>query len=712
MKFKIVYDKPCRIRFRCGNYAIPKEYEESIRFYISTSSFVKEVGVTSINGGILVMYKTGFRDKVVELVKNLNINTLAPMTEKREYGIKEIDKEFKDSLLKIALKRVFFKAFVPNPIATALTIYNSVKYIKNGLKALSECKLNVDVLDSASIVACFARKNFKTASTVMFLLSISSLLEKYTRERTKAVLTDSLVIKTDKVWLVTSGEDVEIPITELQVGDEIRIHTGNVIPIDGIVTDGEATVNEASITGESLPVMKVTDTSVYAGTVIEEGSVVVKVRELSSNTKISKIIELIDNSENLKASVQSNAENLADRIVPFSFLGFFLTLIFTRNVNKALSLLMVDYSCAIKLSTPIAVISAIREAAVHDITIKGCKYLEAFSNADTIVFDKTGTLTNAEPTLEKIVSFGKYSEEEILKIAACLEEHFPHSVANAVVNAANERGIAHLEEHTEVNYVVAHGISTTLHGKKAIIGSKHFVVEDEHITVTDEQEEIINDKSGACSVLYLAIGDELVGVLCISDPPRDDAKDAIAELKSLGISNIVMLTGDSYKAAKMTAEQLGITEYKYQVLPEDKHKYIEDLKDKGHCVIMVGDGINDTPALAAANVSVAMNDASDIARETADITIKDSSLNQLARVRILSKELMERIHKNYRFILGFNSSLLLLGFMGVITPSLSALLHNASTMMICAKSMTPLSDKKKKDKEVKKIEETSSTEEL
>ena len=687
MKFKIVYDKPCRIRFRCG-------------------SFVKEVDVTSINGGILVMYKTGFRDKVVELVKNLNINTLAPMTEKREYGIKEIDKEFKDSLLKIALKRVFFKAFVPNPIATALTIYNSVKYIKNGLKALSECKLNVDVLDSASIVACFVRKNFKTASTVMFLLSISSLLEKYTRERTKAVLTDSLVIKTDKVWLVTSGEDVEIPITELQVGDKIRIHTGNVIPIDGI-----ATVNEASITGESLPVMKVADTSVYAGTVIEEGSVVVKVRELSSNTKISKIIELIDNSENLKASVQSNAENLADRIVPFSFLGFFLTLIFTRNVNKALSLLMVDYSCAIKLSTPIAVISAIREAAVHDITIKGCKYLEAFSNADTIVFDKTGTLTNAEPTLEKIVSFGKYSEEEILKIAACLEEHFPHSVANAVVNAANERGIAHLEEHTEVNYVVAHGISTTLHGKKAIIGSKHFVVEDEHITVTDEQEELINEKSGACSVLYLAIGDELVGVLCISDPPRDDAKDAIAELKSLGISNIVMLTGDSYKAAKATAEQLGITEYKYQVLPEDKHKYIEDLKDKGHCVIMVGDGINDTPALAAANVSVAMNDASDIARETADITIKDSSLNQLARIRILSKELMERIHKNYRFILGFNSSLLLLGFMGVITPSLSALLHNASTMMICAKSMTPLSDKKKKDKEVKKIEETSSTEE-
>ncbi len=711
MKFKIVYDKPCRIRFRCGNYAIPKEYEESIRFYISTSSFVKEVDVTSINGGILVMYKTGFRDKVVELVKNLNINTLAPMTEKREYGIKEIDKEFKDSLLKIALKRVFFKAFVPNPIATALTIYNSVKYIKNGLKALSECKLNVDVLDSASIVACFVRKNFKTASTVMFLLSISSLLEKYTRERTKAVLTDSLVIKTDKVWLVTSGEDVEIPITELQVGDKIRIHTGNVIPIDGIVTDGEATVNEASITGESLPVMKVADTSVYAGTVIEEGSVVVKVRELSSNTKISKIIELIDNSENLKASVQSNAENLADRIVPFSFLGFFLTLIFTRNVNKALSLLMVDYSCAIKLSTPIAVISAIREAAVHDITIKGCKYLEAFSNADTIVFDKTGTLTNAEPTLEKIVSFGKYSEEEILKIAACLEEHFPHSVANAVVNAANERGIAHLEEHTEVNYVVAHGISTTLHGKKAIIGSKHFVVEDEHITVTDEQEELINEKSGACSVLYLAIGDELVGVLCISDPPRDDAKDAIAELKSLGISNIVMLTGDSYKAAKTTAEQLGITEYKYQVLPEDKHKYIEDLKDKGHCVIMVGDGINDTPALAVANVSVAMNDASDIARETADITIKDSSLNQLARIRILSKELMERIHKNYRFILGFNSSLLLLGFMGVITPSLSALLHNASTMMICAKSMTPLSDKKKKDKEVKKIEETSSTEE-
>ena len=438
--------------------------------------------------------------------------------------------------------------------------------------------------------------------------------------------------------------------------------------------------------------------SVYAGTVIEEGSIVVTVRQLASNTKISKIIELIGNSEELKAGVQSRAEALADRIVPFSFIGFFATLIFTKNITRAVSLLMVDYSCAIKLSTPIAVISAVKEAADNDITIKGGKYLEAFANADTIVFDKTGTLTNAEPVLEKVVAFGDYTEDEVLRISACLEEHFPHSVANAVVIGAEKRGISHSEEHTEVEYVVAHGIATTLHGKRAIIGSKHFVVEDENVTVTKEQQNIIDEKSGSCSVLYLAIGGELSGALCISDPPRKEAKQAIDMLKKQGIKNVVMLTGDSYRAAKATAAMLGITDYKCQVLPEDKHRYVEEMKQNGQKVIMVGDGINDTPALAAANVSVAMNDASDIARETADITIKGSDLRALVRVRKLSKDLMKRINKNYRFIIAFNSTLLLSGFMGVIQPSVSAFLHNASTMMICAKSMTPLTKKNDKDK--------------
>ena len=592
----------------------------------------------------------------------------------------------------LTAKHFAFKMFLPSCFRVPITIFRSLKYIKKALKSLLDCKVNVDVLDGASITSCLLQRNFKTAGTVMFLLSVSGLLEDYTHARTKAVLTDSLAIKTDKVWLVTKDGDVLIPIDDLSIGDNIRVQTGKVIPIDGTVVSGDANVNESSMTGEPLPAHKQEGNSVFAGTVVEEGSLVIKVRELASNTKISKIIDLINDSENLKAGVQSHAERLADRIVPFSFLGFFAVLAFTRNITKAVSLLMVDYSCAIKLSTPIAVISAIKEAADNKITIKGGKYLEAFANADTIVFDKTGTLTNAEPTLEKVISFSEYSEDDILRIAACLEEHFPHSVANAVVIAAAQRGLSHIEEHTQVNYIVAHGISTTLHGKRAVIGSKHFVVEDENVEITQEQQEKINEKSGACSVLYLSVGGELIGVLCISDPPRKEAKKAIELLKSHGIKNVVMLTGDSFKAAKATAEMLGITEYKYQVLPEQKHGYVERLKSDGNKVIMVVDGINDTPALAAADVSVAMSDASDIARETADITITNSDITELVRIRILSELLMRRINKNYRFIIGFNSALMLSGLIGIITPSLSALLHNASTMLICAKSMSPLID--------------------
>ncbi|MCI7211369.1 MAG: heavy metal translocating P-type ATPase [Ruminococcus bromii] len=592
----------------------------------------------------------------------------------------------------LTAKHFAFKMFLPSCFRVPITIFRSLKYIKKALKSLLDCKVNVDVLDGASITSCLLQRNFKTAGTVMFLLSVSGLLEDYTHARTKAVLTDSLAIKTDKVWLVTDDGDVLIPIDDLSVGDNIRVQTGKIIPIDGTVVSGDANVNESSMTGEPLPAHKQEGDSVFAGTVVEEGSLVIRVRELASNTKISKIIDLINDSENLKAGVQSHAERLADRIVPFSFFGFFAVLAFTRNITKAVSLLMVDYSCAIKLSTPIAVISAIKEIADNKITIKGGKYLEAFANADTIVFDKTGTLTNAEPTLEKVISFSEYSEDDILRIAACLEEHFPHSVANAVVIAAAQRGLSHIEEHTQVNYIVAHGISTTLHGKRAVIGSKHFVVEDENVEITQEQQEKINEKSGACSVLYLSVGGELIGVLCISDPPRKEAKKAIELLKSHGIKNVVMLTGDSFKAAKATAEMLGITEYKYQVLPEQKHGYVERLKSDGNKVIMVVDVINDTPALAAADVSVAMSDASDIARETADITITNSDITELVRIRILSELLMRRINKNYRFIIGFNSALMLSGLIGIITPSLSALLHNASTMLICAKSMSPLID--------------------
>ena len=690
MKFKIVYDKPCRIRFRCGGFAFDKELEFAVKKQLLSEQFILKAEVHSENGGILIRYKEGCRSKVIALMRRFDARGLEPVSPDSESMLEEIDNGFRDDITKLVVKRIIHKALFPAPLSAAITIVNGLGYVWKGITTLADGHLTVEVLDGASIGACLIQKNYSTAGTVMFLLSVSSLLEDYTRARTRAALTESLMIKTDTVWLIGEDSDVSVPMSEIKVGDNIRIRTGSVIPVDGDVIDGEAYVNVASMTGEPLAVMKKPESIVFAGTVVEEGTLAVTVRKLSSDTKINKIIELIDNSENLKAGVQSRAEKLADSIVPFSFIGFGLTLLLTRNVTKAVSVLMVDYSCAIKLSTPISVISAIKEAADRNITVKGGKYLEEFAEADTIVFDKTGTLTNAAPVLEKVIPFGSYTEDEVLRTAACLEEHFPHSVARAVVNGAAERNLIHEEEHAEVDYIVAHGIATTLHGEKAIIGSKHFVCEDEGVSISEEMQAEIDRQSGASSVIYLAIGGELAGVLCISDPPREEAAKAIRQLKKLGIKNIVMLTGDSEGAAAITAEKLGITEYKAQVLPEDKHSYVEAAKAAGRRVIMVGDGINDAPALAAANVSAAMSDASDIAKEAADITLRDAELTDLAELRELSVKLMERIDRNYRFILWFNSALLLSGLIGILTPSASAFLHNASTMAICAKSMTPL----------------------
>lgn len=688
MKFQIVYDKPGRIRFRCGAYAFDKELETAVQKQLLESAAVKKAEAHAKNGGILVYYEAGARQKVIRTVAALDTRLLAPLGP--DTCSERIDSDFKTDLVKLVAKRYLQNALLPAPIANAVILFRGIRYAWRAIKTLLEGHLNVDVLDGASVSACLLQRNFKTAGTIMFMLSISALLEDYTRAKTKAALTDSLAVKTDKVWLVQDGTEVLIPMAELQVGDVICVRTGSVIPVDGTVTSGEANINEASMTGEPLAVMKSRDDTVFAGTVVEEGSVVVRVRAVSSDTKIQKIIELIDSSENLKAGIQSRAERLADSIVPFSFLGFGLTLLFTRNITRAVSLLMVDYSCAIKLSAPIAVISALREAADQSITVKGGKYLEAFAAADTIVFDKTGTLTNAEPVLDKVIPFGSYTEEEVLRTAACIEEHFPHSMARAIVKGAEKRGVVHAEEHAEVNYIVAHGIATTLRGERAVIGSRHFVCDDEGVTITSEQQAKIDKTAGASSVIYLAVGGSLAGVLCIIDPPRPEAARAVALMKKCGIENVVMLTGDSSSAAEKIAQQLGITEVHAQVLPEDKHSHIEALKKQGRCVIMVGDGINDAPALAAADVSVAMSDASDIAKETADITIRDAELTELAVLRMLSERLMERINSNYRFILTFNTALLALGFFGVITPSMSALLHNGSTIAICVKSMTPL----------------------
>ena len=688
MRYNIIFDKPGRLRVRFGGYAFDRSLEGCIRKLVSSNIYVRSIEVHSANGGLLIIYKKEHRSDVISFVDSLDFRSLIPV--KEENVTEEIDRDFKNGLVRLGVNHLIRKLIVPAPIRPFLVMYRAAKYILKGIRCLAEGKLTVEVLDAASITACLAQRNFSTARTIMLLLSVSSLLEEYTHARTKAVLTSSLAVKADKVWLVSENEDILIPVGELDTGDRIRVRTGSVIPVDGEITEGEAYINEASMTGEPLAVMKSVNGTVFAGTVIEEGSVVIKVRAVSSETRIQKIIELIDSSENLKAGIQSRAERLADGIVPFSFLGFGLTLLLTRNITKAVSLLMVDYSCAIKLSTPISVISAIREAADRSITVKGGKYLEAFAAADTIVFDKTGTLTNAEPVLDMVIPFDNHTEEEVLKTAACIEEHFPHSMARAIVKGAEERGVLHAEEHAEVHYIVAHGIATTLYGKRAIIGSRHFVCEDEGVTITDEQQAYINEKAGASSVIYLAVGGRLAGVLCINDPHRKEAAEAVRLMKKCGLENVVMLTGDSCSAAEIIAEQLGITEYHAQVLPEEKHRFIEQLKADGHGVIMVGDGINDAPALAAADVSAAMSDSSDIARETADITLRGTGLTELAVMRRLSEQLMERINSNYRFIVGFNTALLLLGFCGVISPSLSALLHNGSTMAMCMKSMTPL----------------------
>lgn len=688
MRYRIVSDYPGRIRVRFGGYAFDKSLESCIQKVTEANPFILSAEVHYANGGLLICYKKDRRHDVISFIESLDFRTLTPLPE--DTATNEIDNNFKKGLTKLVAVHYAKKLLLPAPLRAALAVYNGAKYILKGVSVLAEGKLTVEVLDAASITACLAQRNFKTASTIMLMLSVSSLLEEYTHARTKAVLTSSLAVKADTVWLANGDEDVLIPISKLSVGDKIRVRTGSVIPVDGEITEGEAYINESSMTGEPLAVMKSVNATVFAGTVVEEGSIVVSVRAISSDTKIQKIIELIDSSENLKAGIQSRAERLADGIVPFSFLGFGLTLLFTRNITKAVSLLMVDYSCAIKLSAPIAVISALREAADHSITVKGGKYLEAFASADKIVFDKTGTLTNAEPVLERVIPFEGRSEEEVLKIAACIEEHFPHSMARAIVKGAEERGVVHAEEHAEVNYIVAHGIATTLHGKRAVIGSRHFVCEDEGVEITDEQQAKIDEFSGASSLIYLAVGGQLAGVLCINDPPRAEAARAVSLIKKCGIENVVMLTGDSRYAAEKIARQLGITEVHAQVLPEEKHSHIERLKAQGHKVIMVGDGINDAPALAAADASVAMSDASDIAKETADITLRGVELTELAALRVLSERLMNRINSNYRFILAFNTSLLVLGFIGVITPSMSALLHNGSTIAICAKSMTPL----------------------
>lgn len=692
MKYKIVHDMPGRIRIRCGGTAFSLEQSYSIEHVLRKSNYIKQVKASPTTGSILIFYDEKHREQILKLVSKLKISEL-PILDKAD-GTKEIEIDFQSTLIKVISKRLLYKLFLPVGIRNILTIFRASKFIKKGTNSLLQGKINVDVLDAISIGAAMSQNSFGTASSIMALLNISELLEDYTRRKTKSELTKSLAINVDNVWLANDEQEILIPISDLEIGDKVLIHTGNMIPVDGMVISGEAMVNQSTMTGEPLAVKKERENLVYAGTVVEEGTIKIEVKALGSESRISKIIDLIDNSENLKSNIQGKAENLADNIVPFSLLGAVATYFITRNITKTLAVLLVDYSCAIKLSTPISVISAMREASTHKVVVKGGKYLEALSEADTLVFDKTGTLTVASPVVAKVIAFDDFNREYVLKTTACLEEHFPHSVARAIVRKSEEEKIYHKEEHAEVEYVVAHGIASTINGQKVIVGSEHFIFEDEKIKLLKKHKNIIEKEGKGYSIIYLAVAGKLAGFICINDPVREEAKEVIKNLKSTGIKNVIMITGDGSETARRVSEELGIDKFYSQVLPEEKANIIEQLKKEGHKVIMVGDGINDSPALAAANVSIAMNDGSDIAKEVADVTLMKSGLDEVVTVRLLSQGLMDKINSNYKNIVLINTSLLLLGLLGYIKPTTSALLHNVSTMAISGKSMGPCLNKK------------------
>ena len=627
---------------------------------------------------------------MIKLLQQFNYkNVDVPQTYLDNSG-RELNNYYKEKLINRVVLRVGNKLFVPLPIRTGITIVKSFKYIWEGIRTLAKGKIEVPVLDATAIGVSILRNDTATAGSIMFLLGIGEILEEWTHKKSVDDLARSMSLNIGKVWLVKDGQEILVPSDEIEAGDNVRIRVGNVIPFDGEVVSGEAMVNQASMTGESMPVRKGESAIVYAGTVVEEGEITISVRSTNGGSKYENIVHMIEESEKLKSSVESKASHLADQLVPYSLAGTALTYLFTRNVTKALSILMVDYSCALKLSMPLSVLSAINEAGTYSATVKGGKYMEAIAEADTIVFDKTGTLTKAEPTVKQVVSFNGLGEDELLRIAACLEEHFPHSMAKAVVGAARNKNLVHEEMHSKVEYIVAHGISSQIEGRKVIIGSYHFVFEDEKCIIPDDKKELFDGLPDEYSRLYMAIENELAAVICIEDPIREEAADIIKKLKEAGIKKAVMMTGDSERTAKAVAAKIGVDEYYSEVLPEDKAKFVEKEKSLGHKVIMVGDGINDSPALSAADVGIAISDGAELAREIADVTVEGNDLYELVALKHISNALMKRIHKNYRMIMGINSTLIVLGVAGIIPPTTSALLHNTSTIAISLKSLEKL----------------------
>lgn len=658
--------------------------------YLKSISGIDDVTVYERTGDLIIYYSFD-RNELIEILAHFSFENDEVKNIEIVGTARLVQREYEEKLIMTIALRYFRKIFYPLPLRIALAYIKSIKYILKALKSLAKGQLNVSVLDAVAITVSLIRGDFETASSVMFLLKIGEILEEWTHKKSVSDLANTMSLGIEKVWLKNKNdEEVLVPTNKVNVGDKIVLRTSNMIPLDGEVIDGGVTVNQSAITGESVAVNKTVGSHVYAGTVVESGECIIKVTQINGQGKYDRIVKMIEDSEKLKSSLESKASNLADRLVPLSLFGTIFTYAITRNVTKALSILMVDYSCALKLTMPVAVLSAINECSNYNATVKGGKYLEALSKANVVVFDKTGTLTNAQPKVADIITFGNNDKAEMLRLAACLEEHFPHSVANAVVNEAKARGLDHAEQHSKVEYIVAHGISSLVGDEKVVIGSYHFVFEDENCTVPQDEQDKFNKIPNEYSQLYMAINRTLVAVICIEDPIKDNVKQTLDDLRANGIDKIVMMTGDSERTAKAVAEKLGIDEYHAEVMPEDKAMFIEKMQTDVNSVIMVGDGINDSPALSKADVGIAISSGAAIAREIADITVSSDDLNSLVTLKEISNLLMARIRSNYRFIISFNTALIVLGVVGVIPPTTSAFLHNASTLAFTLKSMTKL----------------------
>ena len=692
MKFYIKHESRGRIRIHLAQKRMSSVQAETLLYYLQNQNQVSFAKVYDRTGDAVICYE-GERAAVIRMIQLFHYEEVELPTGLLESSGRALNNEYQEKLISKVIYHFGRKWLLPAPIRAIYTTVVSVKYIWKGIQTLAQGKIEVPVLDATAIGVSMLRGDYGTAGSVMFLLGVGELLEERTHKKSVGDLARSMSLNVGKVWLKKDGQEILVPSEKIVAGDEIVVHMGNLIPFDGEVSNGEGMVNQASLTGESVPVRRTLGSVVYAGTVLEEGELTILVKQTGGSSRYEKITAMIEESEKLKSGLESKAEHLADRLVPYSLGGTALTYLLTRNATKALSILMVDFSCALKLAMPISVLSAIREANQHKITVKGGKFLEAVAEADTIVFDKTGTLTKAQPTVAEVVSFSETkSPDELLRIAACLEEHFPHSMAKAVVDAAKEKHLDHEEMHSKVEYIVAHGISTTINGEKAIIGSYHFVFEDENSIIPEGMEEKFRHLPEEYSHLYLALEGVLAAVICIEDPLRPEAAEIIRQLKKAGLKKIVMMTGDSERTAKAIAKKVGVDEYYAEVLPEDKANFVEKEKAEGRKVIMIGDGINDSPALSAADVGIAISEGAEIAREIADITVAADDLAEILVLRMLSNRLMKRIHKNYRFIVTFNAGLILLGVGGILQPTTSALLHNTSTLYIGLKSMGNLLD--------------------